>query len=117
MGGREEEGEEARGWERKGEDEGNERNGRNEGDGRNESNEGNEGNEREREGRRVRMAGHLRSPWSRRETAGLVGMGAAGGERWKVVGLWCAEWGWRLLGEGWVCVRARRVVVERYAVR
>ena len=46
MGGREEEGEEARGWERKGEDEGNERNGRNEGDGRNESNEGNEGNER-----------------------------------------------------------------------
>ena len=108
------EGEEARGWERKGEDEGNERNGRNEGDGRNESNEGNEGNERERE---VRMAGHLRSPWSRRETAGQEGMGAAGGERWKVVGLWCAEWGWRSLGEGWVCVRARRVVVERYAVR
>ena len=111
-------GEEARGLERKEEDGRNEENemndwnggredegnGRNEGDGRNERNE------------RVRMAGHLRSPWSRRETAGQEGMGAAGGERWKVVGLWGAEWGWRLLGEGWGCVRARRVVVERCAV-
>lgn len=115
MGGRKEE---RRGWERKREEgrgtrgmggtrgtKGNGRNEGNEGDGRNERNE------------RVRMAGHLRSPWSRRETAGQEGMGAAGGERWKVVGLWGAEWEWRLLGEGWGCVRARRVVVERYAVR